>query len=75
MGMLIIRNIDDSVKEQLRVRAANHGWPMEEEVRRVLQQALSAAMCKKGLGSRIHETVMSISGPIDLELPPRSLPR
>lgn len=75
MAMLTIRNIDDSVKKQLRVRAAEHGWSMEEEVRRILQQVLSASTGKKGFGSRIHETVMSISGSIDLELPPRSLPR
>ena len=29
----------------------------------------------KALGSRIHKTVMAISGPIDLDLPPRSMPR
>ena len=75
MAMLTIRNIDDSVKTQLRIRAAEHGWSMEEEVRRILKQALSASTVKKGLGSRIHETVMAISGPINLYLPPRSMPR
>lgn len=30
MGMLTIRNIDDSLKLALRVRAAQKGWSMEE---------------------------------------------
>jgi plasmid stability protein len=75
MAMLTIRNIDDSVKKQLRVRAAEHGCSMEEEVRRILQQALKSSTSKKGLGSRIHKAVMAVSGPVDLVLPPRSLPR
>ena len=75
MAMLTIRNIDDSVKTQLRIRAAEHGWSMEEEVRRILKQALNASAVKKGLGSRIHKTVMAISGPVNLDLPKRSMPR
>ena len=75
MAMLTIRNIDASVITQLRIRAAEHGWSMEEEVRHILKQALNASTAKKGLGSRIHETVMAISGPINLDLPPRSMPR
>jgi len=75
MAMLTIRNIDDSLKKQIRIRAAEHGWSMEEEVRRILQQAIASAKPRKGLGSRIHQTVMSMSGPFELELPKRSLPR
>jgi antitoxin FitA len=33
-------NIDDSVKARLRVHAAHHGRPMEEEARQILRQAL-----------------------------------
>lgn len=58
MATLTIRNIDDSVITQLRIRAAEHGWSVEEEVRHILEQALSASTVKKGLGSRIHETVI-----------------
>ena len=75
MAMLTIRNFDDSLKKQLRIRAAEHGWSMEEEVRRILQQALDQTKPQKGLGSRIHQTMMDISGPVDLELPPRTRPR
>lgn len=75
MAMLTIRNIDDSLKKQLRIRAAQHGRSMEEEVRRILQQAITGNQPQKGLGSRIHQKVMEISGGFDLELPERSAVR
>jgi plasmid stability protein len=40
MGTLTIRNIDDGVKERLRVRAASRGHSMEEEARVILSQAM-----------------------------------
>ena len=33
MGSITIRNLDDTLKRRLRVRAAEHGRSMEEEVR------------------------------------------
>lgn len=36
MGNLTIRNLDDAVKQRLRLRAARHGRSMEEEVRLLL---------------------------------------
>jgi plasmid stability protein len=41
MGSLTVRNLDESVKSSLRVRAALHGWSMEQEVRQILQQAVA----------------------------------
>lgn len=40
MATLTIRNIDDGVKERLRVRAALQGRSMEEEVRAILRRAV-----------------------------------
>jgi plasmid stability protein len=40
MGALLIRRIDDKLKRQLRIRAAENGRSMEEEVRRILRAAL-----------------------------------
>ncbi|MFI4981512.1 MAG: Arc family DNA-binding protein [Nevskiales bacterium] len=40
MATLTIRNIDTTVKERLRVRAARHGQSMEAELRSILNQAL-----------------------------------
>ena len=40
MATITIRNIEDSVKERLRVRAATHGHSMEEEARVILKRAV-----------------------------------
>ena len=40
MASLIIRNLDDSVKERLRVRAAANGHSMEAEARAVLEASV-----------------------------------
>ena len=72
MAMLTIRNLDESVKTMLRVQAAQHGWAMEEEVRRILTQALQGQLPELKLGSRIHERFKSIDG---LDLPARQKTR
>ncbi len=41
MASITIRNIDESVKKALRIRAAENGWSMEEEVRRLLVNSIS----------------------------------
>jgi len=41
MSSITVRNLDDAVKNRLRVRAAQHGWSMEQEVRQILQQAVA----------------------------------
>jgi antitoxin FitA len=40
MATLTIRNLDESLKERLRIRAATHGHSMEEEARVILKQAV-----------------------------------
>ena len=40
MPTLTIRNVDASLKERLRVRAARHGHSMEAELRTILLEAL-----------------------------------
>ena len=40
MASLSVRKLDNQVYEQLRIRAAKHGVPMEEEVRQILIQAV-----------------------------------
>ena len=41
MTSITVRNLDESIKAGLRLRAARHGWSMEQEVRLILRQALS----------------------------------
>ena len=43
LSALSIRNLDDRVKERLRVRAARHGRSMEAEVRAILADAVATA--------------------------------
>lgn len=40
MAQLIVRNLDDDVKERLQQRARRHGRSTEEEVRSILRQAV-----------------------------------
>ena len=40
MSALLIRGLDDKLKRQLRLRAADNGRSMEEEVRQILRHAL-----------------------------------
>lgn len=40
MAQLIVRNIEDEVKERLAQRARRHGHSMEEEVRTILRDAV-----------------------------------
>lgn len=37
MSSITVRNLDEGVKNSLRLRAARHGWSMEQEVRQILQ--------------------------------------
>ncbi|MGD9816343.1 MAG: Arc family DNA-binding protein [Hyphomonadaceae bacterium] len=40
MATLLIRNLDDAVRDKLRVRAAEHGRSMEAEAREILARAI-----------------------------------
>ena len=41
MSSITVRNLDEAVKSSLRLRAARHGWSMEQEVRYILQQTVA----------------------------------
>jgi len=54
MAQVIVRNIDDDVKDGLKARARQHGWSMEEEVRHILRQAVNTPVhAQVRLGSSI----------------------
>ena len=65
MAAITIRNLDDSLKTKLRIRAASHDRSMEEEARSILREALQEE--EHGLGSLIHERFFEAGG---VELPP-----
>ena len=66
MAVMTIRNIDDSIKARLRVRAAMHGRSMEDEARDILRSALSSEQPQpRDLGRAIHRRFARLGG-IDL---------
>jgi antitoxin FitA len=63
MGSLTIRNLDDRVKEKIRMRAAKHGRSMEEEARRLLDLAVSIPSGEEvGLGTAIRRRFAPLGG-------------
>ena len=70
MASITIRNLDNDVKTRLRVRAASNGRSMEEEVRRILAEAVERNTAPaQGLGTALHELFKPFGG-VELALPP-----
>ena len=68
MASITIRNLEDAVKQRLRVRAAEHGHSMEEEARNILRQVMAEATPPRNLAAAIRARV-SPSARIDLHMP------
>ena len=68
MANLSVRNIDDATYERLRVRAAENGVSMEEEVRRIIRRSVTAP-------ARLSQLALECFGPahgVDLEIDARA---
>jgi plasmid stability protein len=75
MTTLTIRNIDSTIKERLRVRAAQNGRSMEAELRAILADAVEAPPAPTlNLAEAIRRRFAPFGG-VELELPPRDLAR
>ena len=70
MASITIRNLNDDVKRRLRVRAADHGWSMEEEVREILRKVIGETAPPINLATSIHARIAPLGG-VDLDLPTR----
>lgn len=70
MASITIRNLDDTLKRSLRIRAAEHGRSMEEEAREILRQSVGRRAPPENLGEAIHRRFAALGG-VDLDLPPR----
>jgi plasmid stability protein len=71
MATMTIRNIDDALKQRLRVRAATHGRSMEDEARDILRAALAAI---EKPARNLAETIrarLALVGGINLDIPAR----
>ena len=73
MAAVSIRDLDDSVREKLRVRAARHGRSMEAEMRAILTAAVRDDDSGQGLFSALVDRFVDLGG-VDLEVPPRATP-
>jgi antitoxin FitA len=73
MAAVSIRDLDDSVREKLRVRAARHGRSMEAEMRAILTAAVRDEDSTQGLFSALVDRFAELGG-VELDLPPRATP-
>jgi plasmid stability protein len=77
MSSITIRNLDETLKASLRIRAARHGLSMEQEVRNILQSTLAADAGQiDGLSfaQRINQRFKGLGGD-DFVLPERTSTR
>jgi len=72
MAAITVRNLDDHVKQRLRVRAARHGRSMEAEVRAILVEAVGEEE-PENLLLALRERFAELGG-VDLDIPPRNSP-
>jgi plasmid stability protein len=74
MTSITIPNVDDDLKQRLKVRAAEHGRSIEAEARDILRSALKGnegePAATANLGDAIRAIVEPIGG-IELDIPPR----
>jgi plasmid stability protein len=69
MATLVIRDLDESLKKRLRVRAAHNGRSMEAEARAILGAALFEPGTQRGIGSRIRQRFADLDD-VDIAVPP-----
>jgi plasmid stability protein len=77
MSSITVRNLDESVKTGLKIRAARHGWSMEQEVRYILQNTLAAETGGAGsmsFAQRVNQRFKGL-GLDELPLPVRQIAR
>lgn len=70
MASITIRNLDDSLKRRLRIRAAEHGRSMEEEAREILRLVVGESTPPANLAAAIRSRVAAFGGG-ELAIPPR----
>ncbi|HEX3554603.1 MAG TPA: DNA-binding protein [Thermoanaerobaculia bacterium] len=71
MNQLIVRNLEEEVVRELKIRAARHGRSAEAEHREILREALLPAKGKKSLKEHLL-TIPQVGEDVDFErLPDR----
>ena len=73
MASLTVSNLDDDLKQKLKVRAAKNRRSMAEEARNILADAVGQDTEEFGLGTAIRK-LFAPYGDVVLEIPPRDDP-
>jgi antitoxin FitA len=74
MAQLVVRNLEDRVKQRLQQRARRNGRSLEGEVREILREAAAESPTKHlGFGTRFHSYFKDIG--VDLEPLPKDFPK
>jgi plasmid stability protein len=73
MAAISVRDLDDGVRERLRVRAARNGRSMEAEIREILTAAVSEPEPPTDLFTTLLDR-FGVLGGVDLPVPPRASP-
>ncbi len=73
MAALSIRDLDDEVRERLRMRAAQNGRSMEAEIRVILAHAVHVSDEAPGLFDTLIDRMAELGG-VELDLPVRTEP-
>jgi antitoxin FitA len=73
MAALSIRDLDETVKRRLQLRAARNGRSMEAEARAILTEAVREPADSAGLFTALLDRFGTLGG-VDLELPDRAEP-
>ena len=74
MASITIRNLEESTKRKLKIRAAMHGRSMEQEAREILKSALRQKPQEPKSGTELVKRIRAIWEPLGgIELKP--LPR
>jgi len=68
MASIVVRGLDDAVKQRLAAQAEEHGRSMEAEVRDILTRAAS----RPHVGLALLQAARAVGGVEDLEVPDRS---
>lgn len=68
MASIVVRGLDESVKEQLALQAKEHGRSMEAEVREILTRAAR----RPNIGIALMQAAQEAGGIEDLPVPERT---
>ncbi len=73
MASLTIRQLDETIKQKLRLQAAKNGRSMEAEARAIFTKLFADQTIQKGIASRIQEIVQQqlLDEDSELALPER----